>query len=227
MPRETVGSATTSSVVDDLHGVERTVAPLTRAEFAREFELAAPALWCVAAGFTNDRATAEDIVQQSAVTALEHLDRFERSTNFLGWMARIVRNTAMNEVRKTKRRHTTPTDPELLDGEMSVASVGRAARSPRSMPLTTLAEIAPAQQELDDRLLAALQRLSPDARTCLLLRVLLDLPYRHISALLEMPQGTAMSHVDRSRRTLRELLEPFRTILNGEHDLDPPRRPAA
>lgn len=227
MPPEPVGPATACSALDD--DACRVARPLTRAEFASEFERAAPALWCVAAGITNDRAGVEDIVQQAAVTALERLDRFERATNFIGWMARIVRHTAMNEVRKTRRRHTMPTDPELLDGEGVGDGPAHLPPEQQVIPLTPLAQIVPAQQDLDDRLLAALGRLSPEARTCLLLRVLLDLPYRQISALLDMPQGTAMSHVDRSRRTLRSLLEPYRTVSNsnGENALDPPRRPAA
>ena len=62
------------------------------------------------------------------------------------------------------------------------------------------------QSEFDDRLLRALSMLEETARTCLLLRTLSDMPYREISQILEIPEGTAMSHVHRSRQVLRAAL---------------------
>jgi RNA polymerase sigma-70 factor (ECF subfamily) len=44
------------------------------------------------------------------------------------------------------------------------------------------------------------------ARACLLLRTLEGLEYAEISRLLEIPEGTAMSHVHRTRRYLRDRL---------------------
>ena len=55
-------------------------------------------------------------------------------------------------------------------------------------------------------MLGALGRLEETARACLLLRVVLDLPYQEISRSLGIPQGTAMSHVHRARRAMASLL---------------------
>jgi RNA polymerase sigma-70 factor (ECF subfamily) len=62
------------------------------------------------------------------------------------------------------------------------------------------------QAGLDDELLAALHLLDENARACLLLRVVMELPYREISRTLGIPEGTAMSHVHRARRALHEQL---------------------
>jgi RNA polymerase sigma-70 factor (ECF subfamily) len=62
------------------------------------------------------------------------------------------------------------------------------------------------QTEFDDRLVGALGNLDETARICLLLRTLESMSYRDISRVLAIPEGTAMSHVHRSRRTLREAL---------------------
>jgi RNA polymerase sigma-70 factor (ECF subfamily) len=43
-------------------------------------------------------------------------------------------------------------------------------------------------------------------RTCLVLRVVHGLAYSEISSALDIPEGTAMSHVHRSRLALRERL---------------------
>lgn len=190
-------------------------ARLSREEFAREFGRSWRALWCLAAGVLNDRGAADDVVQQAAVTAIEHLDRFDPATNFLAWMSQIVRHAALNELRKTRRRRTTPTDPELLDAVTPQSTSGVTAspfngsdesRRSAATGVTGWGEVAVDQSQFDDRLLAALARLSAGARACLLLRVVVGLPYKELALVMDMPQGTAMSHVDRARRTLREAL---------------------
>jgi RNA polymerase sigma-70 factor (ECF subfamily) len=67
-------------------------------------------------------------------------------------------------------------------------------------------QIAPDQASFDDKLAAALQELSDEARSCLLLRIVEQLSYAEISALLNIPEGTAMSHVHRSKAALRKRL---------------------
>jgi RNA polymerase sigma-70 factor (ECF subfamily) len=52
----------------------------------------------------------------------------------------------------------------------------------------------------------ALRGVSEVARACLLLRTLEGMPYARISELLQIPEGTAMSHVHRTRQFLRERL---------------------
>ncbi len=67
------------------------------------------------------------------------------------------------------------------------------------------------QTSFDDEVLAALDNLEATARACLLLRVVLDMPYAEISRILDLPAGTAMSHVHRARRVLSDHLGPSNT----------------
>lgn len=69
-------------------------------------------------------------------------------------------------------------------------------------------DLLPLQSSFDDKLIKALQRLSPESRSCLLLRTIENLSYKEISILMQIPEGTAMSIVHRSKKTLRELLGP-------------------
>jgi RNA polymerase sigma factor (sigma-70 family) len=59
----------------------------------------------------------------------------------------------------------------------------------------------------DDRVSAALGSLPEIARQCLLMRTLFGAPYSEIAARFEIPEGTAMSHVHRARRSMRTRLE--------------------
>ncbi len=175
---------------------------LSNEEFSRHYKEAWRVLWCIAAGETGDRSSADDIVQQAALIALERLDTFDPSTSFLAWMAQIVRYTAKNESQKTRRRRTSSTDPVVIDASESGA--GRTDNtSAGGSPISRFGHLLAHQNVFDDKLLAALRTLDTVARSCLLLRVVLDSPYKEISLVLGIPQGTAMSHVDRARRALR------------------------
>ena len=66
--------------------------------------------------------------------------------------------------------------------------------------------------ELDDALTRALAALSETARAALLLRTVLELDYDSIARLLDVPPGTAMSHVHRSREALRRALAAARDV---------------
>ena len=180
--------------------------PWTPDQFAAQFEQAYPYLWLVAAGFTVDRASAEDLVQEAAVVALEKLGAFTPGTNFRAWMAQIVRLRAMNQNRKAVRQRTSPVDPVALDRQQ----VER--KSPESTPVTADRLVNDVESQFDDRLLAALQTVAEIPRACLLLRCVADLSYQEISTMMESPEGTAMSHVHRAKQKLRNLLRHDETV---------------
>ncbi len=154
--------------------------------FAERFRGSSRVLWCVAAAVLGESAQAEDVVQEAAITALGKLDSFDPSSNFSAWMGQIVRFTALNHRRKMQRRARR----EVTD--FDVESAAAADMSPTTA--------------FDERTRVALDSLSEIARLCLLLKVVIELEYSEIAAVLEIPQGTAMSHVHRARKKLRSLL---------------------
>ena len=132
---------------------------------------------------------------------LRKVGEFDPATSFPAWMGGIVRNVARNHARKRVRRHTSAADPAVLDQSRAErARVGAAPAFDRAGSL-------PADQtDFDDGVMRALEALEDIPRTCLLLRTLGDMPYKEISQLLEIPEGTAMSHVHRSRQAMRAML---------------------
>lgn len=163
-------------------------AGIDAAAFASLFSGASKGLWCIAAAIVRDRSLAHDIVQEAAVTALGKLDQFSPGTSFAAWMGQIVRYTALNELRRGKRARTTPVDPHtMVHARANEAST-------------------PEMDGMDPALQSALDTLEDTARTCLIMRTVMDMPYRNISAALGIPEGTAMSHVHRSRTALRSVL---------------------
>lgn len=178
---------------------------MTREAFAQEFERSRHALWVVAAALLTDRTEAEDIVQEAAAVALSKLEQFETGTSFLAWMSQIVRNLASNLRHKTHRRRTHATDSQTLDLVRTSPSIP--ADSSSSLGISTFGQLLKDQGSFDDTVVRALAHLDDNARACLLLRSVCGLSYREISAMLDLPEGTAMSHVHRARRCVREHIE--------------------
>ena len=153
---------------------------LSHDAFAERFEGAARVLWTIAASVLGHRAQVEDVIQEAAIVGLEKLDQFDPATRFEAWMGRIVRFVALNNLRREARRRTS--EPEVLE----------------SMPAAE-----PLDLGLGDDMQTALAGLRPVVRACLLLKVVEELEYREIAQVLEIPEGTAMSHVHRARHALQ------------------------
>lgn len=153
----------------------------------------------IAAGITGNRSDADDIVQQAIAIAIEKNMSFTSESHFMGWLAGVVRNCALNYKRKLTRRDTHPTDP------VKMSSVASASESSSPVDLKT-GQLKPLQNSFDDRVRAALETVAPNARGCLLLRTVEGLSYKEISNLMNIPEGTAMNLVHRSKNKLREIL---------------------
>lgn len=181
------------------------VRAMTPEEFSARLQSAWRSLWLIAAAVLGQRSDADDVLQEAAMIGLRKIGEFDPATNFAAWMGGIVRNVARNHARKRVRRKTMPSDPQSID--QSRESRERAAEGPE---FDRRGRVGPEQAAFDDRVMQALEGLEDTARACLLLRTLKNLPYREISALLSIPEGTAMSHVHRARQSLRQRLSADR-----------------
>lgn len=170
--------------LDGMAGSQHSPTALSPEQFAALFQEHARTLWCIAAAVLGDRELARDVVQDASIVGLGKLGEFTTGTSFVHWMGQIVRFTALNEGRKKRPR---------------VADV-------HSLPLAGVSPGVGGEPEFDTRTREALSQLDETARTCLLMRTVLDMSYHNISEALGIAEGTAMSHVHRSRLRLRDAL---------------------
>jgi RNA polymerase sigma factor (sigma-70 family) len=98
------------------------------------------------------------------------------------------------------------TDPAALHGWVRAIAVREAVRVARRW--TANAELidlpAPSDGELGVDLKDALERLAPEHRAVLILRVVDDLGEREAAAVLDLPEGTVKSRLHRARMTFRK-----------------------
>jgi RNA polymerase sigma-70 factor (ECF subfamily) len=168
---------------------------------AAHYGQAYPKLVAIAAGVLGGREDAEDIVQQAAGIAIEKRQQFDTASRFIGWLAGIVRHCALNHRRKRLKRRTFAADPR----DMSRLGEDRASQDVLPIDLGS-GELRQDQISFDDDVLRALRGLSEEARCCLLLRIVGQASYAEIAHLMQMPEGTAMSHVHRAKQALRQRL---------------------
>ncbi|HEY9046843.1 MAG TPA: RNA polymerase sigma factor [Ohtaekwangia sp.] len=70
--------------------------------------------------FTNDREESLDLVQDTMLKALMYRDKFRQDTNLKGWLFTIMRNTFINNYRRSQRvrtSHDTTRDLYFLNVE--------------------------------------------------------------------------------------------------------------
>lgn len=184
--------------------VSQLTGKLSPQQFADHMTAAHGRLWGLATALIGDRHEAEDLVQEAAIVAFRKLADFTPDTNFTAWMSKIIRMHALNWRRKQTTRQTAAADPSDIDAKTTA--------TPAAAGEPTVADAAkghsPAlQQDFDDMLLGSLKTLDVTARACLLLRIVHELTYDEIATMLEIPPGTAMSHVHRSKQRLRKDLD--------------------
>ena len=146
---------------------------------------AVPSLRAFAISLTNDFNRADDLVQDTLVRALAHIDRFERGTNLNAWLFTILRNSFFSEHRK--RVH------EVADSDGDHAA--RLTVAPEQMDKLNL-------QDLQD----ALMKIDPDQRKALLLVSAQGLSYEEAAIVCRTPVGTIKSRVNRARIRLADLM---------------------
>lgn len=171
--------------------------------FSAQYRDSYHVLWLIAAGTLGNRSMAEDVVQEAALIALGKWEQFTPGTSFTAWMGQVVRHVARNTARKEKRRKAAS-----LSGENAIEVEDKTSNHDRrGAPLVGASgELSRDQEYFDDRVMKALEEVGETARACLLLRTIEGLEYSEISKIVNIPTGTAMSHVHRTRQFLRSKL---------------------
>ena len=147
--------------------------------------------FAVALARVGQPADAEDVVQDSFITALQKLDECRSPERFGAWLTEIVRNRAHNYRRYRAVRDTFP-----LDEALSVGAGNDPLRDTEN-------------GELRERLLVALQTLTELQREVILLFDLEGWRHREIAEKLGISEGSARVHLSNARQALRSQLGTY------------------
>ena len=163
----------------------------------------------------GDEDIAQDAAQEAFISAFRSISTF-RGGSFKAWLLRTVTNACYDELRRQKRRPTTPLEPETNDGEEM--------DSPRWLadPNMTPSEQFEAD-ELEHAIQHCLDTLPTDFRTVVVLADIQGMDYSEVATAARVPLGTIKSRLARARLRLRECLRGFEELLPSSFRLEEER----
>jgi RNA polymerase sigma-70 factor, ECF subfamily len=142
-----------------------------------------PRLRRYARALVGDRATADDLVQDTLERAWAKLHLYRRGTDLRAWLFTVMHNVHVNRVRATRLTDTLEDEmPEL-------------AQRPAQGDALLVRDL--------DR---AITRLPDEQRAVLLLVTLEEMSYEQVARTLGIPIGTVMSRLSRAREKLRAMM---------------------
>jgi RNA polymerase sigma-70 factor (ECF subfamily) len=172
------------------------------------------ALIRLAMGYVKDHAIAEDVVQETWLTCIRSLDRFEGRSTLKTWIFGIALNTARSRGRKEGRvlpfaslfrrdaGSSGPTvDPERFGGD------GMWKTLPHSW--ANVPEERVLGQETMARIRDAIDALPAKQREVIVLRDVAGLDAGEVCGLLSISQANQRVRLHRARATVRKMLEDY------------------
>ena len=149
--------------------------------------------------YTADRDSAEEVLQEGFIKIFDKLEAFNYKGSFEGWMRRIISNTAIDSIRKSKRNPIlTDKDEDFKLGAEDSVVIAEELES-----LGLKAEIA----------MEAIGQLSPAYKAVFNLYVLEEYTHKEIAEILGVSEGTSKSNLSKAKLNLQKILkEKFMNI---------------
>jgi len=166
----------------------------------------------VAMGFVGNRATADEVVQETWLAVIEGLDCFEQRSSLKNWIFAILANKARTRAVRDRRTITVADFAgEFSDDEAAVAPFRFDASGSWSAPPAAWDEVTPekivAGRQMLEHVSAAIDQLPPAQRSVLILREVENIPAPEVSSLLGITESNQRVLLHRARLRIREQIE--------------------
>jgi len=154
----------------------------------------------MAVKMTRNEDEAQDLVQDTLLSAFRAFHTYRPGTNCRAWLCKILKNTCINRFRKQGRR---PTEVEFdFIEEIREDRIQPVAPGPSDPEEALLNGV------LHDEVRQAFAQLPPPFEQTLSLLVVGGFSYREIADIMRCPIGTVMSRTHRARRLTQDRLLP-------------------
>jgi RNA polymerase sigma-70 factor (ECF subfamily) len=160
-------------------------------------------LFRLAVSIAGEPSEAEDVLQESYVRAFYALASYGGRGSLGAWLARIVRNEAIDRLRaRNSRRNHIAIESELETARAEDAAPVSDFNSSTDMDPQALAQAADVKHLLEH----AIQRLPETFRTAFVMREVEGLSVEETAEYLEIPPATVKTRTFRARTLLRSYL---------------------
>jgi RNA polymerase sigma-70 factor, ECF subfamily len=159
---------------------------------------------------TGSQSDAQDIYQEVFLKVYKKLDHFRFECSFSTWISRIVTNTCLDHLRKTRNRRENDAIRVSIEGEeydlLDQVMDDRPAHNPEKEFF---------RSEIGASIFCALRRLSPHERMVFDLRHFQGMKLRAVSEILNTSEGSVKNSLVRATRKLRLHLADYSPVCNS------------
>lgn len=159
-------------------------------------------LYGVVYNLTSNREDASDLTQEAFIKAFQSIHRFTGKAAFFTWLYRIAVNSTISHLRKSRLRAFFSL--ESIDADEPVARDVIAALTDASG-----GDRDAYVRELQERLNAAMQKLSIKHRTVVTLFEIDGLSHQEIAEVMGCSEGTVRSRLHYAKQLLQAELQPY------------------
>jgi RNA polymerase sigma-70 factor (ECF subfamily) len=147
-------------------------------------------------GLLRNREDALEVSQETFLRAYRKINSFQGGSSFYTWLYRIAVNMAIDAQRRLKRNP--------LDFRESMDAILEERNEVAKDPFVDAHD-----KQLRAKLTQAINDLTPEHRSVIILRTLEGLSYKEIGEILGCSEGTVMSRLHYARKKLQEKLKAF------------------
>ncbi len=151
--------------------------------------------------FTSSVDAAEDLTQEVFIRIYRTLAQYDsKQGDLANWLMRLARNLIIDDYRHRLRNPQNSMADAVDDHQYHLRAVGTSA-----------------QKDLERREVAAqvqegIDKLPSDLKTCVILRDIEEMTYQEIVEVLQIPEGTVKSRINRGRIELAKILRRMRVL---------------
>lgn len=148
------------------------------------------AMYNTALRIVKHEAEAEDIMQESFLSAFTKLASYKGEASFGSWLKRIVVNNSLNAYNKSKKLDETPIDDHLYKIEDNITGIAE-------VDLSTVR----AREVVD-----AMSKLRDNYRQSLSLHLIEGYDYEEMSEIMNVSYANCRTMVSRAKESLRKII---------------------
>ena len=143
--------------------------------------------------YMGNEADAYDMAQEALIKIYKRIKAFKGDSSFSSWVYRITVNTCLDGLRKNRKN--------VVSLEASIESGASYKDDSNDTPEEMTLRI-----ELQEDIQKAINTLSPDHKSVVILRDINGLSYEEVATCLSVSVGTVKSRISRARMRLKEIL---------------------
>ncbi len=162
--------------------------------FDELYKLTCSKVYFVALKITKNEHDAEDIIQESYVTALKKIDTLEKPESFMSWLNHIVANKSKSHLRKNS--------PQFFEDVSYTGTDGTPEEAEEFSP-----EECADKEELRQCVMEVIDELTEEKRACVMMMYFGDMSVNDISQSLGVPVSTVKNRLWTARKDLKSRFE--------------------